>query len=893
MKLSRYLSTFLLAIILPLGLSLGWLFKVYIDDRLRDEHQALLATADLVRVDVERQLESGFAAAQSLASRRWSTPCSDTVLGEQLLTLPAYSNITLLNADGRVVCAARPVTAAAENQFRQFAFFSSLRGAQRAWLGPPVISPTTAERVSYLVVPVMRSGRKVGSVVLALRLSAVSLPMLPEPQPWIKLVSADGVELLGEDTGRKLSPPLMAWFGQSRSREGDVSIDGSRHRVVRAPVSGGQWTVVAAISERSLWLGVCRAFIAPAAVILLALLVSASAGGYLVVAMGRSLGYLQRMAARLGSERQGRDEPLPAELKGAPGEFSRMAELLGNAARQFQSVFNASTDGIFLCDERLQICSVNEAGASMFGYTVSDLLGQPISVLVPESQREAHDHLARQYQTYARSRLMGLRPMLKGRRRDGSEFPLQVTLQPISTEEGCFISATVVDLSRRHELEQRIQYLSQYDMLTGLPNRGLLIDRLRQSLIRAEQSGDPLAVVRVYLNRFKSINDTYGHHEGDALLVEVARRLREAAGPLRSVARLGGAEFAVLADADGGEDVLVTLIDAVRRAVEAPLPLAGKDINLAAAIGVASFPVDGTGSEELIKQAGLALQEARSAPGGALRFYSREQEVQVRARLDMESAIRVGLDSGQFRFFYQPVVDMRTSRIVGAEALLRWMHPERGPVSPVDVLPVAEAMGVLPTLEWQLRERFFQEAAAWVAEFGPLALAFNVSATEFSRMELVGDIADQLTRSGLPASSLVLELTESALMQHPEDAAVTMEALCRLGVTLAIDDFGTGYSSLSYLQSFPASRLKIDRSFVSRLGQDPSAPNIISAIISLAGNLGMAVVAEGVETELQRAHLLELGCPSGQGYLWSPAVAADGFTEQLRQCAAAGERVSP
>ncbi len=236
---------------------------------------------------------------------------------------------------------------------------------------------------------------------------------------------------------------------------------------------------------------------------------------------------------------------------------------------------------------------------------------------------------------------------------------------------------------------------------------------------------------------------------------------------------------------------------------------------------------------------------------------------------------------------------MRTSRIVGAEALLRWMHPERGPVSPAEVLPVAEAMGVLPTLEWQLRERFFQDAAAWVAEFGPLALAFNVSATEFSRMELVGDIADQLARSGLPASSLVLELTESALMQHPEDAAVTMEALCRLGVTLAIDDFGTGYSSLSYLQSFPASRLKIDRSFVSRLGRDPSAPNIISAIISLAGNLGMAVVAEGVETALQRDCLLELGCPSGQGYLWSPAVAADCFTEQLRQCAAAGERVSP
>ncbi|GGY13679.1 bifunctional diguanylate cyclase/phosphodiesterase [Paludibacterium paludis] len=896
MKLSRYLSLYLLVITLPLCLSLGWLFSVYVTDRMNRAQTDLAAMAGLVRVDLERQLQVGFAAAQSLASRRWPmrggmAVCPDEALREQLLSLPAFSNVSLLDADGRVLCSARSVTPQAESAFRRLAFFESLRASRRAWLGPPLVSPATRDNVSYLVMPVWREGRKVGSVLLAMRLNALSLPALPERNVQIKVATRSGIELLGESAGR----PLPAHWRVTPDEESSafMQVEGRRYWRVEAPLAGKDWVVLAALPEEEVWRQIVRVFALPATVIVFGLLFSLSAGGYFVIVMDRAWKHLQRLAARLGNERTGAavagDPPRP--VWGMPGEFGRMERLLDNVERHFQSVFNASTDGFVLCDAAMRICSVNESGAAMFGYRVDELLGQPVNQLLPESQREAHNHLARHYMADPRPRQMGLRPTLFGQHRDGRRFPVRVSLQPITTGEGSFVSATVVDLSQRLELERRIQYLSHYDMLTGLANRGLLTDRLVQSLARAQSLGRPLAVIRVYLNRFKAINDTYGHQEGDALLVEVARRLSDAAGPVRSVARLGGAEFAVLADADGGDRALAGLIDAVRRAVEDPMPAGGRRIALTAAIGIACYPADGSGAEELLKQAGFALQEARSASGGALRFYSREQEVAVRARLDMESAIREGMLAGQFAFQYQPVVDMESGRIVGAEALLRWVHPERGRISPAEMLPVAEAMGILPELEWQMRERFFREAAGWVKRFGLLSLAFNVSAGEFSRPELVEEIRGQLAESGLPPAALVLEITESALMLHPEDAALTMEALCRLGVTLAIDDFGTGYSSLSYLQSFPASRLKIDRSFVARLGHDPSARNIVSAIVSLAGNLGMAVIAEGVETELQRDRLIMLGCSLGQGYLWSPAVTAERFEAQLRQ-QEAGDLVS-
>ncbi|MBV8564215.1 MAG: EAL domain-containing protein [Methylobacteriaceae bacterium] len=437
--------------------------------------------------------------------------------------------------------------------------------------------------------------------------------------------------------------------------------------------------------------------------------------------------------------------------------------------------------------------------------------------------------------------------------------------------------ATHEDITERRRNEAKISHMARHDPLTDLPNRTSFYEKMEECLARVRK-GEPLAVLTLDLDHFKSINDTLGHPVGDKLLQAVTMRLCGCTREGDVAARLGGDEFGVVQTAVGQPEDVTALATRLIETIGAPYELEGHQVIVGISVGIAMAPGDGTQPGELMKNADLALYRAKADGGGTYRFFEPHMDARMQARRALELDLRRALANDEFELHYQPVMQLKSGRVAGFEALIRWHHPERGMVPPLDFIPLAEEIGLITPLgEWVLR-RACREAAGWPSE---VRVSVNLSPAQFKSRNLVQAVAGALDESGLPASRLELEITESVLLQNSEATRAILDQLQDLGVKIAMDDFGTGYSSLSYLRSFPFDKIKIDRSFVHDLFRNPECRAIVRAVVDIGNSLGIETTAEGVETFEQLEELRSEGCAEVQGYLFSPARPAGEVRELL------------
>lgn len=473
---------------------------------------------------------------------------------------------------------------------------------------------------------------------------------------------------------------------------------------------------------------------------------------------------------------------------------------------------------------------------------------------------------------------------------DGGLGPRRIALRAVidyddqGAATGCVVALQDIT-SQSTDLrayQHQLHSLSFFDAVTGLPNRALFVDRLRQALTEASWHGQQLGLVMLDLDRFKDINDSLGHAAGDALLQQAAQRLQQVMRGYDTVARLGGDEFAVLLPDMRHATDMGSIAQKVLGAFSLPFLIAGQEVFVTASLGGAFYPSDAQDADHLLQYADAALYHAKSKGRHNFRFYSRELTEQASERLCLESELRRAIDQGELALHYQPKFDLATGRLVGAEALMRWQHPQRGMVPPLSFIAMAEDTGlIVPMGAWALGTAC-QAATEWNhvrKQTGqqPLKIAVNLSARQFVGVPFSDTVRNALADSGCRPEWLELEITESLLLEGRDDILAVLEDIAAQGVSIALDDFGTGYSALSYLTRFPVDTLKIDRSFIKNLPGERGSAELVKAIVSLGHSLNMSLVAEGVETQEQADHLVDLGCQLVQGFLYGRPMSHEAF----------------
>jgi diguanylate cyclase (GGDEF)-like protein/PAS domain S-box-containing protein len=540
-------------------------------------------------------------------------------------------------------------------------------------------------------------------------------------------------------------------------------------------------------------------------------------------------------------------------------------------------------------DEKGKIVLLNAQAEKHFGYRSDELLGQEVTNIIPEGFAERLIADGTRTASEALAQQIGTGIELNGRRKDGSEFPIEIMLSPLESPEGILVTAAIRDITVRKDADEHLAQMvkqmahsAAHDFLTSLPNRLLLNDRIDQAIALAKRHKHLVAVLFLDLDGFKHINDSLGHSAGDKLLQSVAGRLSDCVRAPDTVSRQGGDEFVVLLpEVKLAEDIAIAA-RRMLRAVEKAHFIDDRELHVTVSIGVSLYPDDGLDAETLIKNADTAMYQAKEDAGQSCRFFRPEMNVRAVERQSIEEDLRRALELKEFTLHYQPKVNLRTGAIIGAEALIRWKSPTRGYVPPLDFIPIAEDSGlILPIGAWVLQEACAQ-ARAWVeAALPKTTMAVNVSAVQFRHENFLKDLISTLSETGMDPEYLELEVTESVLMRHAEVAASVLQTLRDRGIRVSVDDFGTGYSSLSYLQKFPLDSLKIDQSFVREMGTTPDETTIVRAIISMGRSLNLRIIAEGVETASDLAFLKTQGCDEGQGYYFSRPVPAEQFAKLL------------
>jgi diguanylate cyclase (GGDEF)-like protein/PAS domain S-box-containing protein len=549
---------------------------------------------------------------------------------------------------------------------------------------------------------------------------------------------------------------------------------------------------------------------------------------------------------------------------------------------QAAAVFESTREGVIMTDAALRILMVNHAFTEITGYTEAEALGNTPNMM-GSGRHDRAFYAAMWASIAATGHWQG---EIWNRRKTGEVYPELLSISAVKNNSGQVIHYVGVfaDISKLKASETELEFLAHHDPLTRLSNRLLLLSRLKHTIEIARRDGGRLALLMLDLDRFKDVNDIFGHLAGDELLQRVAARLISRMRDIDTVSRLGGDEFAVLLTNIMHPEDAARVANEIIAALDEPWRLSnGGEVRIGASVGISLFPEHGGTPVELLQYADAALYQAKTEGRGRFKYYSEDITRAARLRIELEARLRRAIGQGELRVYYQPQVDIAGGCITGAEALVRWLDPNEGLISPARFIPVAEETGLIADIgAWVLNETCRQGQCWLEAGLPALTLAVNLSPRQFLHSDIGATVATALAETGFPAANLELELTESALMLRPADAAEILIRLRGLGVRLAIDDFGTGYSSLAYLRRFPLDVLKIDKSFIDDIPEHRDDMEITATIIAMARTLGMKSLAEGVETLEQLVFLQAQGCDMYQGYLTSPAVPAEAFEKLLR-----------
>ena len=585
------------------------------------------------------------------------------------------------------------------------------------------------------------------------------------------------------------------------------------------------------------------------------------------------IGHLRDAIRRVGEG--DRDTKLPVARNDELGEvsevFNRMQEQLVATEVRIRAVMDNVLDAIITIDEKGTIESANQAVRHVFGYGPEELRGQNIKILMPEPYRAQHDRYLTHYLETGEPRILGVGREVMGQRKGGGVFPMDLAVSEMWVHGTRYFIGIIRDITERKEQMAAIEYQALHDALTDLPNRSLLSDRLHQAILNAIREKTPLALIIMDLDHFKEINDTLGHHNGDLILKQVAARVRGVLRESDTVARLGGDEFAVLLPT-------ADLLDATRIAkkilsgLDQPFDLEGQSFHVGGSLGIALLPDHGRDGTALMKRADVAMYEAKRGKSG-FAVYDPSKDQHSLRNLSLMGDLRSAVEQNQLVLCYQPKVNMQTGRVSGVEALVRWQHPQHGLMYPDDFIPLAEQAGLIKQVTLWVLEKALAQQSEWLQMGIDLSLAVNLSARNLQD-NVFPDEVSALLRGyhSTQLSRLRFEITETAMMADPVRAAEILNAIGAMGIRLSIDDFGTGYSSLAYLKQLPVAELKIDKSFVMGMSVDENDAVIVRSTIELAHNIGMRVVAEGVEDKQTYDMLAELGCDSVQGYFISRPV---------------------
>lgn len=560
-------------------------------------------------------------------------------------------------------------------------------------------------------------------------------------------------------------------------------------------------------------------------------------------------------------------------------ERKAMDEALYASREQYRSLVENTHDGVAVAQHG-RVRYVNPRLANLLGFSQAEYLAGSSMVFVhPEDRDRVRDW----YRAVQRGEGVEARMRFRFLTVTGGACWVEGKASTILWEGANATLSFFTDITEQVRAEGRLEYLAEYDALTGLPNRDLFLSRLDDAISRSEALDGAVGVVYLNLTRFQIFNDSYGHELGDRLLRAVAERLAESVDDGDVVSRVGGDEFAVILDGLPDADAIPPGVRALLASMDEPFRVQGHEFYVSATAGIAVFPEDGVRPELLLRNAASALEAVKKSGAGAYRYYAAGLNEDARRRLALETDLRHALERGEFELYFQPQADMQTGRLTGAEALLRWNQSERGLIMPGDFIPLLEESElILDVGAWVLEQACLAQRRWWREHGQDLVVSVNLSARQLDDPLLVERVRHILDRTDVDPHRVELEITESSLVHHPEEAAETLESLKRLGLSLAVDDFGTGYSSLSYFRRFPVDTLKIDKAFISELTRDPDTAGIVRAIIAMADSLHCHIVAEGVETLGQLRMLRHYGCNWMQGYFLSRPLPGDAFDGLVR-----------
>ena len=817
-------------------------------------------------------------------------------------------HLDFLGSDGTVACTSLVMADAATpaSPSRGYVDAEWLVASDGPVLTGPVVDSRTGELVVISVVPVPGHG----FVAAFLDLESLGAGLADRFAGRLALefvvTTADGAQILTRslDSERWVGAPTGAVpFDVAAGDSTRSDVDGVERIYGDATVSDLGWRVFAGAGRDDALEGATSAFRRALVVIAVALLLMLSIAGLIY---RRIAGPIKSLSRAVGAQAvegsqgtiavRGPTEVIDVadafnelfeNLRRELGDRKRAEQTAQDSERSYRTLFEDNPQPMWISDvATFEFLAVNDAAVAHYGYSRSEFLAMGIRDIVAGE----HGDGTSSAELHELHRLHGANVVGPPHRsgpwrhitRDGAEISVEITSHTIrfGGREARF--ALAVDVTERLAYEAQLQHLALHDELTGLANRTLLLDRLSSAIAQAPRHMATVGVLYLDLDHFKPVNDIYGHAAGDEVLRALASRLTETARPGDTVARIGGDEFVVLCPELVGETEAISVAGRIEGVLATPFQIGNAEVVLTASIGVIMSTGAGT-ADELLRDADAAMYRAKERGGNRFEIFEDDIRTRTLTRLQTGNELRDAIRAGELRVYYQPEIDLRTGTCSGVEALVRWQHPTRGLLAPVDFIPLAEENGlIVPLGAWVLRTAC-RQAAEWRNENNALrTVSVNLSAKEIAQPDLVTRVSEALDQAGLDPSALRLEITETSIMEDPQGAGEILASLRDLGVRLDIDDFGTGYSSLLYLRRYAVDFLKIDRSFVAGLGQNPQDDAIVASVIDLAHAFGIRVVAEGVETIAQATLLRNQGCDFGQGFLWARPVPASELPAAFR-----------